>query len=268
MKSSFVAIELSDAMTKDGCPICNAIQNTTLRYVRFYLYENVNDPFTRTSLAKSLGFCREHIQLFAKTEQERFKTISAFNIVYEHMSREAIDRIQNWRQYCTPPSLKEKIVEKLCEILRIPLCVTTLQPAKLLQGECMVCRNEKENLLSFTKELVDFINRQDAEMMGLYQASNGICLEHLQYIFQHYQETAPGVCDFLANDIGKRLKEQHQQMQQYIRKSDWQHRFDVVSDEEVNAWRKTYVFFSGKAASNFRARRMLDPRPEKSSKEE
>jgi len=268
MKSSFFAIELSDAMTKEGCPICNAIQNSTRRYMRFYLYENVNDSFTRNSLAKSLGFCREHIQLFAKTEQERFKTISAFNIVYEHMNREAVDRIQNWRHYYTPPSLKEKIIEKLCEILKIPLCVTTLQPAKLLQGECIVCRNIKGNLVSYIKELVDFISRQDAEMIGLYQASNGVCLEHLQYVFQHYQETAPQACDFLANDIGNRLSRQQQQMQQYIRKSDWQHRFDVLSDEEVNAWRKTYAFFSGKPAANFRARRVMDPGTENFSKEE
>ena len=52
--------DLLDALKKPGCPLCNRINELSLRFLDNLFYERVTDVGTRVNLAKAKGFCNWH----------------------------------------------------------------------------------------------------------------------------------------------------------------------------------------------------------------
>ncbi len=66
----FFYVDLSSAIEKPGCPICNIIDKIIRDLIFEILYEHVNDPLMRAQFRKSLGLCGYHAWLLYKYSQE------------------------------------------------------------------------------------------------------------------------------------------------------------------------------------------------------
>jgi uncharacterized protein DUF6062 len=62
-------VELADALTSSGCPLCRVRHQAASRYLESLLWENVNDTGFRKRLATGRGFCRIHVRQLLKAER-------------------------------------------------------------------------------------------------------------------------------------------------------------------------------------------------------
>lgn len=56
-------VEITSAMERPGCPLCNIVEKTERSLIFGILYEHVNDPSTRRKIRESLGLCNHHAWL-------------------------------------------------------------------------------------------------------------------------------------------------------------------------------------------------------------
>lgn len=57
-----------DALSREGCPVCQLTRDAEYHYLDSLIYEAVNDPGVRSSLEHSGGFCNPHFWLLTKVE--------------------------------------------------------------------------------------------------------------------------------------------------------------------------------------------------------
>lgn len=56
-------VYIKQAMRLPGCPICRCSVQVQERYLRFLIWERVDDLETRIRLSQSQGFCANHARV-------------------------------------------------------------------------------------------------------------------------------------------------------------------------------------------------------------
>jgi hypothetical protein len=64
-------------------------------------------------------------------------------------------------------------------------------------------------------------------------------------------EKFPAAARLLIQDTLARLTTQEAQMQEYLRKHDWEYRAEGLTPEEQSAWLHTLTFFTGLPEARF-----------------
>src|SRR6266567_9497185 len=81
---------LIDACDGAGCPVCRCVVADSRQYLDTLLYEQVNDPETRSRLRASWGFCNWHAWMLREASNPAFGSA----ILSENMVRVVIRRFE------------------------------------------------------------------------------------------------------------------------------------------------------------------------------
>lgn len=241
MPVEIVTADLKQAMQNRGCPVCNVQRNQANDYIQLFIWERVTDGGVRDRLLKSLGFCPQHTQLLVETERKMLGSATAVNLVYEHMARAAMTRLERWQ----PPPVESPWRALLKRLRRF---LHREQPSprhRLRYSACPLCELNRQATAFALDALFSELDNGKESMLTAYASSDGICLDHLQAGLDELGEQFPRGAKHLIQDMLQRLQIRQELMTEYIRKKGWEYQNERVSPEEARAWREALVFFTG-----------------------
>jgi hypothetical protein len=143
--------KFTDALTVKGCALCTLAAKAAEDNLRATLYENVNDPLTRSALSASLGWCATHADL-ARQLQDAF----GIAMLYEALCRDAAARIERGDM----PTVTS----------------------------CPVCKTVRETETRYIGEFCAHIG--EADFHQEFHASDGFCLAHFGQVMRAAPEVA------------------------------------------------------------------------------
>jgi hypothetical protein len=229
------AYNLLEACRKSGCPICNLEQESAERYLDNHFYENVNSPAWRDRLRSSLGFCHEHAWLGVN---QRLGDALGFAMIYRDVI-ETILRGLDAGSNRTPPARRWAILpgqnpdQAQSASGRM---LSVLQPS----ARCPACERRDETTHTLLSVLAKEL--QNAEMTEALQASDGLCLPHLQLTLKYVKEVS--VSEMLLDIHQAKLRSLSAELAEFIRKNDYQlieHGFG----REGDAWLRAIAMVTG-----------------------
>ncbi|WP_322800808.1 DUF6062 family protein [Thermoflexus sp.] len=238
---------LKHAMRQPGCPLCRLQREAEARYLENLLWENVNDPATREQWAAGLGFCGRHAWQLQRLEARRYGDGLGNAILYEDLLQRVIPVLEAMAQ--EPARPLSPFEQWLARVLHAPGRPGPRGIAGLHgRARCRVCRLGEETARAYAEWLVEGLT--DAEIQERYTASDGLCLPHLRMALARAHDRAPHAFAWLAGDAARRLRLLLKDLQEYIRKHDWNYRHEPMSPEERKAWIRAVAFFAGEVENN------------------
>lgn len=212
-----------------GCPVCRLSARSVKRYLESLFYESVNDPGTRDKLIKSLGFCREHVQLLLNT---RIADGLGASIIYENIVNVILRKLPDRLQ---PPSPgRSPSGEQSREIRGLISASSGL-------GTCAACEQRDESADRALHELGKSLGEE--KLQSALQGSDGLCFPHVAQLLERIQE--PDNVTFLLELTRNKLETFGSQMAEFIRKNDYQFRSEGITHAEALAWKKAMCTISG-----------------------
>jgi hypothetical protein len=236
-----IAADLKAALKRPGCAICRLRRDAEARYLRFLLWENVNDLETREHIGNGLGFCPQHTWQMAEMEPRRFGSDLGNAIIYEGLTGLVqgrlvayLLRIQEHKGSIWPGWLRR------LGLGRWP-APTELEPS----APCRVCQTGEQNQASELIWLLQGLSAPDCPYRGWYAASDQLCLAHLrQALALTTPATEPGA-EWLARLALQRLDDLRADLDEYGDKQSWQRRHDPPTASEAAACPRAWRFFGG-----------------------
>jgi hypothetical protein len=233
---SSTIFNLMEACRAPGCPVCRLEQQSVERYLDNQFYENVNSPKWRDQLRASLGFCHEHAWLAV---EKRLGDALGHSIIY----RDIVNSIlHQWEDGSRPSHASRRwttLLRQIPEPARnmIEKVLTAITPRK----PCPACQHRDERTRAILSALVDGLDND--EMAAALQASDGLCLPHLRLALEHVKDAS--ACEKLLNIHREKLESLRSELEEFIRKSDYQ----VIKDgfgPEGNAWLRAISMLVGR----------------------
>ncbi len=249
MISWFSLLDLRDALTKPGCPICQIRLKAASRYIGFLLHENVSDVDTRIAFWAGMGYCPDHTRLLAEIDQKNEVKPTGMNILYESLTSFVKKEIGDFQ-------IPEKRSNPLWRVLNRLLpgyfpgdTSQRLTPKSI----CRVCQIADENVFLGILTLMQCLEDPTEKVFRMYRSSDGICLAHLRMALHEQAERYPSAALILKEHALNCLSDWEQAMGEYIRKQAWQYRHEKVTEEEKMSLRHALSFFSGYSPEMFSA---------------
>ena len=250
MSSMLSTIELKDAFTQSGCPICTISQEEAFRYINHLLWENVNDLETRLRIFASLGYCPRHTELLAFTELTRFGSAMKISIIYESLIQVVVNRLLTWHPIKMKPKwslLFHDWVYRLGFSRRSKPRLTVIT----VGSPCRVCQIADDSAKFALSTLLEELNARFDIWSQHFMVSDGLCLAHLRFCLQEYGDQYPDTVQYLVRDTIQRLNNRRSRMNEYIRKLTWEARHERITEQEYHSWQETLAFFTGYPSSHF-----------------
>ncbi|NSW89344.1 MAG: hypothetical protein HPY74_01455 [Firmicutes bacterium] len=224
-------ISFVEGFKKDGCVICNNVFNSTLRYFRYLLDENVNDLSTRIRFYNSIGYCNRHAWILKKIGETEYDNNLGQTIMYEGLIEKVINSIENIKLKNEQLTLhlnkrKNKKANKYLNSL-------------LRKCECAVCQNEHEAESRHLEFFVEYFT--DPDVFKYYNNSKGLCYDHFVKVlplmeFEQRQK--------LIDNYIEKLKTLQNRLNEYMRKMDYRFSNEPKGDEQT-AWIDAIRIISG-----------------------
>ena len=227
---SFSYYDLLNACTQTGCPICRVGAHAVKRHLKSLFNEYVNDTEARDSILRSLGFCKEHVQLLLNT---RIADALGASIIYENIIKKILREFPR-----DPASFPSNPKERARTISKFISASDGL-------GECVACEQRET---AFDRVIHDLSSALDQEELQVaLQGSDGLCLPHLSQLFERVQKQED--LNFLINLIRNKLETRQFEMSELIRKNDHYFRSEGISQAEALAWKNAMCTLSGVSIS-------------------
>lgn len=249
-----ITLQLKIAFQQPGCPLCYLRNQTAQRYLRRFLWENVNDVESRTHLVRSLGFCPLHAWQLQRTEEALYADGLGTGIVYEDLATRALEGLEEYlraaaRSQSSPPRRQrwEKWLRWLRERFAVPTATPTrsapLPPGLTAQERCRVCVILDQGEETY---LIWLINGcLEPEFQEWYSASDGLCLPHLRQALVMADPGQLAAARFLAQVSRDKLAQWTGRLREYLRKHSWQYHEETMLPEERSSWIRVVAFFAG-----------------------
>jgi Family of unknown function (DUF6062) len=163
--------KLLDACQQSGCPVCRRVDEESRHHVDGLLHELANDLETRSALRRSWGFCNWHGWMTLAAPGAR----TGVAIMYADVLRSVSGRVRrtsrsaagkasgNWRHRVAAVFLPDG---------------STTEPADGGRAACLVCQSVTRGESRYLRTLC-LVGVDDA-VTRAYDASDGLCLRHLQ----------------------------------------------------------------------------------------
>ncbi|MGA9407877.1 MAG: DUF6062 family protein [Bacteroidota bacterium] len=183
-----------DACRQKGCPVCILIEQNLRRHIDNLLYENVNDPGTRSTLRASRGMCAPHANVLLKAGDA-----FGISIIYEDIIRDVLSAIAQ-------------------------------QSTRALRASrpCPVCQFKLAEETRYTKIFVDHADQQELQIA--LKQSSGLCLLHLRKVCDQLpDEKTQG---WLRTLHAEKLAAVRTHMREFIRKHEMQFSHEVITEAE------------------------------------
>jgi len=242
MSLGLVEVGLRRALAQDGCPICRIQAEAEARYLRFLLWESVNDASTRLRIIDSLGFCPVHTRQAAQMEQEMFNDAMGNAIIYEHLVQVVIERIDSYLG--DSPKARPSRWRGLADRVR-PLG-SKLTPANDLTPNqpCRVCQAGESSADLSLKALLRGLPN-DGELRSLFETSDGLCLHHVRGAWELASHDELKGLTYLLRRTAERLKPLADSLTGYVDKHAWERRHDPIEPAEESSVARAVAFFAG-----------------------
>ena len=160
---------LMDACERPGCPVCRCLELDARQYLDALLYEQVNDPDTRTRLYASWGFCSWHAWMLRETPTPAFGS----SIIYEDLLRLAAQRLGRASlRRGRGPRRRFAWLRRLFTRPRPPALVELYRRRALCPG----CRETADGETRYLRAALEFVD--DPEFDRAYERSQGLCVPH------------------------------------------------------------------------------------------
>jgi hypothetical protein len=207
-------IELREAMSEWGCPLCRLAERAERTFIDSLNYERVLDLKTRDALKASRGLCPPH----SRQWQELGGSALSVAIVYRIS---VLDLLRD-----------TEAVSQAGGFLRRGKDAAQLADTLQAHGSCLVCEIGAGTAQRFADLLLKDMAMQDVQQ-GLRDCG-GLCLPHLRETLQR-----PG-----AGRVYKLLIEVHREawgtlmgeLDEFIRKNDYRFRHEPLTDAEADSW--------------------------------
>lgn len=234
MSSSFLALDLNQALRQKGCPICGVGDISGERYLKYFLHENVNSMSTRLLLQKSKGFCSKHaLQLFAMETADYDGDCLGNAIIAEWLLQNA-----------------SKMALEIKEILSSETNVPKRRSGKAERsgvsaqlrktGECPACSASKHSQLYSLEVLIEGLG--DKDFFNKYRQSDGLCLAHFSAALELGSEKE--LLMTLIDDQVERMHKVIVNLNRYTDKHDYQNT-EPYTVEENRAVADALHFLAG-----------------------
>jgi len=239
----FISSNLEKAMGQPGCPICRIRAEHELRYIRWLLWEYVNDVGTRARIVAALGYCPQHTWQIGLLEAQMVGNPVGNNIIYRHLAGVLEGRLQQYAQRALTskqPRWKRWLRRLQPGIMSLPT-PDELQP----RAGCPVCDIRSETERTYLEWLFHRLSTCQDAFRNRYTASDGLCLHHLrQGLTLARRNSEAGVVFVIVNAI-QRLAALNQDLDESNRNESWEFRMEEKTEGEKNAWLHALTFFGG-----------------------
>ena len=234
--ANFTVYKLLEACRASGCPVCRLEQQSVERYLDSQFYENVNSPKWRDRLRASLGFCREHAGLAV---DKRLGDALGFSIIYRDVVNSVLHQLEDGVRPTRAPRGWRSLLGQVPEQVRVMIekMLFAITPRK----HCPVCEHRDETTRNTLSVLVEEL--RTPEMVKALQASDGLCFPHLRLALEHVRDVA--VCDVLLSIHREKLERLRAELDEFIRKSDYQFAGEAFG-EEGDAWLRAIGIVTGR----------------------
>jgi len=237
MSPTLAYFDVRDALTEGGCPLCRLRTRTTESFLFFLLWEQVNDPGVRDRVRKARGFCNEHAWgLVTHTS-----SLGA-SILTEDVLETVLDVVRHARFHDPPRSLLGRVVDKLLHRR------TASKAAELVanlgsEDRCVACREVSIMERIYIDTLLTSLLPGPESLLEAYQACDGLCLPHLRKAMARVADRA--AFEALQEAQVRIWARLHGQLNEFIRKSDFQHRDETLLAGEGDSWMRAIAAMSG-----------------------
>lgn len=234
---------LKMALREPGCPVCRVAHQAEDRYLRFLLWENVNDMETRIRISEAMGFCRRHAWTLYRMEIEDCSSPLGNSIIYEDLVRQAMRRLATSRALLHARDGKGGPA-RFWAVVKGWLGVRVRrQPHEPLlpNKACRACESGQQAAENGALTLVRMLSEE--EYRALYANSDGCCLPHLRLALQ-VGDSLPGM-EHLISITQERLARLQLDLAEYGRKQAWQYREEAISPAEQEATERAVAFVAG-----------------------
>jgi hypothetical protein len=234
---------LKIAFRLPGCPVCRLARDAEDRYLRFLLWENVNDLETRIRISQAMGFCHRHAWQTYHVEAADWGSTLGNSIIYEDLVGQVVGRLKASRAAVQVPESKGSRLRGWAS-LKVWLGHTVayrpetpLMPSK----SCRACESGKLSAESAAVNLARML--ADPEHQALYAESDGVCLPHLRLALQ--LDDSPMGSGYLIAATAARLELLQRDLHEYGRKQAWQYRDETIARAEETATERAVAFLAG-----------------------
>ncbi len=170
MTSKFISFfRLVEACAQEGCPVCRCMRGDAVRYLDALLYEQVNDPATRSALHASWGFCNWHAWLAREVAHAGL----GIGIIAEDLLGRAIGRLRRLLIRIRRGKLTDGWLSRLVgRGPRIPLLKSWQR-----RTVCPGCQMGRDDESSYLRIVLDFM--ADLQFDRAFEKSTGLCVPHM-----------------------------------------------------------------------------------------
>lgn len=201
--------DLVGAMREPGCPLCRVLAEAEVRAMDAFVEQAGRLQETFSSFCDRGGFCREHAWLFHRRAALSLTGVPVAQM-YEALVRRDIEHLE-----------------------RLEFAVGKgRRPGTLLDRRtCLPCERGQARLRAKTESLLRAL--EDAKLQGTYQASDGLCVRHLDLVGAEALREKREVATFLIRDLRRRLERLERRLADYERSRDYRFADDPV---DADAW--------------------------------
>ena len=160
---------LVDACQKPGCPVCRCLESDARQYLDALLYEQVNDPDTRSRLYASWGFCSWHTWMLRETPVPAFGS----SIISDDLLRLASRRLERALRRPAPESRGPLAWLRRLLARRRPPALVELYRRRAACPGCLETADSERRYLQAALQFVD-----DPQFDEAYERSQGLCVPH------------------------------------------------------------------------------------------
>lgn len=232
------------ALHADRCAVCELSLEAVARYLWGFLYERVNDPWSRADFIAARGFCSTHAWQLARGRD----SATGLSIVYRHLLEEfgealsvilarqlAVGASQRWRALFGPQH-GEALAREVGQWLE-------------RRRPCLACQQQweaEERSVAATAAALT-----DDDFRARYEASFGLCLPHLVAVTAAAED--PGGLEWLVRTERGLMEILIQGLSEFWRKHDYRFHHEAITDAEAASWKRVVYKFVGAPGMVWRA---------------
>ena len=211
-------MELLEALTETGCPICFLAARSTSRHIETYCRDSVTDVPVRDRIRAANGYCTRHAHEFLEKQDAL-----AAAITYSDVLKKLIALADQLANRAKSPS----ITGRLRRLFKKP---GPTGDTFLPTSQCPACKEQALAEQRYVTGLVAHLGEQSVR--EAFKASRGLCLVHLPNAMTLAQD------DQLLILIGVQIAawtELKDHMNEVVRKADYRFMSEGITDDEKSS---------------------------------
>ncbi len=168
----FTGLALEDALPRDGCVICEALNTSVRQHIFNFLYEGMMSGDVREEFLQGGGFCAEHFRQAKAIEQESWTDGFGVAVLCENLLANVLEELEASKPTNQNGSMR-RLLRGQRRRLREPLAAAR---------DCIACAGARESEQRYLEGLEEMLS--EPAFNARYQQSKGLCLVHLRLAVQ------------------------------------------------------------------------------------